>query len=151
MDNISNNKIDCFEYEFSIMDLIIPQYYIFLKFCLPHTKTKIFITSFLRIILWTVLFFVLKNYDIINYCGNNIKIFGYQFLLVMIIINIVYLILIIFKIPSLTKNKINKSSKTIYDFLENNKISYPVEQTSIDVTITPTNISVPIKSNYKFN
>lgn len=143
---------DCFNYNFSLLDLIIPQYYIFLKLCTSESKTKIFIVSFIRILLWLSLFVFFKKTELIHYCSdNNLKILGFHLILVMLIINIFYMLIVIIKIPLLNKDLINKEVNGINNFLMRNRISKPVEDTSINVTITPANISIPIKSNFKYN
>lgn len=93
---------DCISYRNELYEFIFPSKLILKKLCMSYDKTELFITSLIRLIIYVILLKITEKYD-------NIQIILY----LIILINVVYLIIIIYKTPVLSVNR-DKSVLGIY-------------------------------------
>ncbi len=78
--------INCESYINKSYELLFPSPIILQKLCTNYDKTELFIQSLIRLLIYVLLLECTKNYDVITYI-----------LYVILIVNLVYLIIIVFK------------------------------------------------------
>ena len=89
---------DCTTYNYDIKSLLVPSDAIFFKLCVSFDKTRLFLMSVLRIIVYCLIFYVLRLLNIAEWCTNSlIKKSIYSLFVVLIIINVIYLGIVILK------------------------------------------------------
>lgn len=107
----------CIHYNYSLIEILLPSYRLLQKFCSSREKTVLFVISSLR------LFIVYRLYHVIKYSqdfyGKNILFMGW---FVYLLINLVYIILIPFKIPDYDQVQMDEEAEAIAIALEQNKI-----------------------------
>lgn len=104
---------NCISYNPSWIDLIIPSYKILFKFCTIRDKTNMFITSIVRLFIICVLFYYLLYAQIIEWNMNNpIKTTFFCLILAYIFVNILYIIVLLFKMPVVNSQKIKPNINT---------------------------------------
>ncbi len=84
----------CVSYEPKFYEYFVPSPVIFTKQCLSYDRTELFIVSFIRLVLWMVIYFLFRNVISINNTNIDyifIAIFG---------INILYIGGVVSKVPT---------------------------------------------------
>lgn len=114
------NIIDCVNYNFSYYDLIIPRIEIFYKLCVIRDKTNMFLISMIRLLVVYVLFNYLSNNLIIEWNMNApIRTLLFSLMTVFLMSNIVYLIVLFYKMPAIDEKQLEeestRSAKYYYD------------------------------------
>lgn len=105
------NIYDCIYYKPSFLDLFFPNIAVLYKLCLSEDKTKLFLISLTRIIIYLTLFLYLRSYEIIELNLNNIpKTMFYSFIVSYIIMNIFYIIIVLFKEVAINKYELDETS-----------------------------------------
>ena len=89
---MDNNTIDCISYVPSTLELFIPSDAIFSTLCVSTDKTSLFIMSFIRLLVYIILYYVID--DMINY--EKYKTLQYL-LVIMIFVNILYIGIVVAK------------------------------------------------------
>jgi hypothetical protein len=93
-------KKPCTYYESNIIDLFIPSFEIFYKFCVIRDKTILVITLIFRTLLYYMVYDYLNTNNYIGYKNKDkIKHYGYIVIVSLLIINIFCLVLALFKFP----------------------------------------------------
>ena len=90
----------CYSYIIDYKDYIFPSYDIFNNLCLTYDKTRLFIVSLIRVLIYVYLLDITNNWDLENKEIKNILIYSLH---TMIIINIFYLIFVMLKNVKNTK------------------------------------------------
>ena len=86
----------CTSYEASGLEYILPSPVVLNKLCLSHDRTELFIVSVIRLAIWLVLYFVIN--DLVDL---NAHPFIYYTLITMFGLNILYVGLVVSKIPAI--------------------------------------------------
>jgi hypothetical protein len=107
----------CIHYNYSWIELLLPSYKIFQKFCSSREKTVLFLISSLRLFIIYRLYHVVNNSQ--DFYGKNIL---FNIFVVYLLINIMYLIIIPFKIPDYDQIEMEQEAGAIALALEQNKI-----------------------------
>lgn len=126
------NIIDCVNYNFSYYDLVIPRIEIFYKLCVIRDKTNMFLISIIRLFIILMIFHYLSNKKIIEWNMNTpIKTLLFSMTIVFLMANIVYLIVLLYKIPAIDEKQLEeettKNAKYYYDI----QFTKPVKQEDI--------------------
>ena len=107
----------CTPYEFKFWDLILPPIELLYKICVIRDKSKLFLVSLIRFIIYYLLFEYLLNSDIITYKGGGIKMYGFYFILIILILCSMSVILVLLKQPSLDIDVIDEEVENRIDEL----------------------------------
>lgn len=107
----------CIHYNYSWIELLLPSYKIFEKFCSSREKTVLFLISLLRLFIIYRLYHVMNNSQ--DFYGKNIL---FNIFVVYLLINIIYLIIIPFKNPDYDQIEMEQEAGAIALALEQNKI-----------------------------
>lgn len=86
--------ISCISYEKTMIELFLPSPIIFATFCVSTDRTSLFIVSFVRLLLYVIIYYVMSDIVDFNQHPYVKYVFGS-----LIVINVIYLILILFKRP----------------------------------------------------
>ena len=120
------NIYDCIKYKPSLLHYIFPNSAFIYKLCLSEDKTKLFLVSFIRLIFITIIFFLLKTFDIIELNLDKLyKTSFYGLLLSYLIINFVYLIIVVFKKPAIDKYELEETSQKVASLLAKEQVVKP--------------------------
>lgn len=102
----------CTPYEFKLKDIIIPPSEFFYKICLVRDKSILFLSCLLRFIFYYLVFDILLSCDWISYKDGIglpiIKMVLFYILLIIVILNLISVILVIYKKPNINEAAINK-------------------------------------------
>lgn len=115
-----SNSIECVNYNPSIFDIIIPSHHILFKLCVSYDKTKLVIFGVLRILFWFMMLKVFKYYELAtwntSHAGQSLF---YVCLIFFILSNIMYVVIVLFKKPSIDKASsidiANNLASTLYE------------------------------------
>ena len=117
---------DCIKYSPSIIDYFMPNIAFIYKLCLSEDKTKLFLVSFIRLIFITIIFFVLRVFDLIELnLDKLVKKSFYGLLLSYLIINIIYLIIVVFKQPAIDKYELEETTSNVANALKQKSYTKP--------------------------
>jgi hypothetical protein len=121
------NIYDCIKYEPGVIDYIFPNIAFIYKLCLSKDKTKLFLVSFIRLIFITIIFFILRAFNLIELNLNKLfKTSFYGFILSYLIINFIYLIIVVFKQPAIDKYELEESTSKMAAALKKEEYTKPV-------------------------
>lgn len=109
--------VTCIHYNYSWIELLLPSYKIFQKFCSSRGKTVLFLISLLRLFIIYRLFHVFNTSQ--DFYGKNTL---FYIFMVYLLINIIYLIIIPFKTPDYDQVEMEQEAEAIALALEQNKI-----------------------------
>ena len=99
----------CKCYDINWYDIIVPTNYLFYRLCYRADKTKMFLITVIRIIIFIGVFSILYNYNLIAVkSGFPLKIFSFWVLAMYLLANIVSLGLVVLKINVLDEKAIEK-------------------------------------------
>lgn len=105
---------DCINYNPSFWDFLFPNKELLYKLCLSFDKTKLFLVSLVRITMYFILFIYLQSYSYIELDLNQTgKTMCYALLLAYIIMNILFLIIVLFKKPAIDKYELDRTSTSL--------------------------------------
>lgn len=113
---------NCIEYKPTFIDVFVPSYQIIYKLCLSTDKTKLFLMSLCRLIFWGIIFAFLVNG---KYIGQDNDAIVYLILLTYIVINLAYIIIVIFKSPVIDKKVMDRISSNIAKEIKTTPITLP--------------------------
>lgn len=115
--------MECIHYSYRLAELFFPSYKIFYKFCSSTEKTTIFLISLIRLFIVYRLFMLFDpTYNMITKYEYSLK---YILLLVMFVyflINLIYLIVIPFKVPDYDQLELENEAEIIAMALKQNEI-----------------------------
>lgn len=87
----------CLQYKDKIFDLLFPPKITFEKLCMSYDKTKLFLYTFGRFLIYYLLFKYLIYIKLINPSYNVFKLFGFLVLLILIVASFSLVILVALK------------------------------------------------------
>lgn len=116
------DNYNCINYYPTFIDLFVPSYQIIYKFCLSTDKTKLFLISLSRLCLWIMIFTGLIGSNNIGRDNNTIIFF---ILLTYIVVNLIYIIILIFKKPALDKSVMDNISNEIAKSVKSKPLTLP--------------------------
>lgn len=118
------NTTDCINYKPALYDLLITPYHIFLKLCVSYDKTNLILVSIVRLIVIILIYVLLKGYKIIEFNTERIpQTLFYVSYIYFIIINVLYIIIILFKYPAIDKNEIEETTSNVAQILKQTELS----------------------------
>jgi len=127
----------CIEYDFSLLDLLIPSRHIIYKLCISRNKTTLFIVSTLRMLFWGCIFLFFYKKGIVEWNYNkSLRTIGFSIFLLILIVNIGYLILVVFKKPAIDKYLMDENSTELANYLDDAKLTGPSRVTQIDMGLS---------------
>lgn len=103
----------CSKYDFKLWHVLFPPPHTLYKICIIRDKSKLFLTSFLRILFYLFIFDYLHSNGYIMYKdgkNNRTKRYGFIMLLVVLVINILILVLVLIKTPLLDQDVIEQDA-----------------------------------------
>jgi len=113
---------NCVEFNPTLIDLFLPSYKIIYKFCLSTDKTKLFFISLARLCFWSILTASLIKND---YIGQNDNAIVFLVLVAYILINLFYIIILIFKRPTIDKKVMDRISTDIVKEIKTKPLTLP--------------------------
>lgn len=113
---------NCINYNPNFIDIFLPSYKIIYKFCLSTDKTKLFLISLCRLCFWLLIFASLTNNNYISQEDNTII---FIVLLSYILINMVYIIIVIFKTPAIDKKVMDRISTDVARLVKSRPLTLP--------------------------
>lgn len=113
---------NCVEFNPTLIDLFLPSYKIIYKFCLSTDKTKLFLISLARLCFWSIITASLINN---NYIGQENNTIIFLILVTYILINLFYIIILIFKRPTIDKKVMDHVSTNIVKLIETKPLTLP--------------------------
>lgn len=113
---------NCIEFNPTLIDLFLPSYKILYKFCLSTDKTKLFLISLCRLCFWSIITASLINNDYISQNDNTII---FLILITYIIINLFYIMILIFKRPTIDKKVMDNISTDIVKEVKSKPLTLP--------------------------
>lgn len=117
---------DCIKYKPSFINYFFPSGALLYKLCLSEDKTKLFLVSFIRLIIITIIFFVLRAFGFIELNLNKLgKTSAYGFMLSYLIINFIYLVIILFKQVAIDKYELQETTSQLAKALQKEQIVKP--------------------------
>ena len=120
------NIYDCIKYEPSIIDYVFPNSAFIYKLCLSEDKTKLFLVSFIRLIFISILFAFLKSFNFVELnLDKLVKISLFGLIFSYLIINIIYLIIVVFKQPAIDKYELEETTSGLANALKKNEYTKP--------------------------
>jgi len=113
----------CFNYDYKIWHFIIPPTQTIYKLCISSDKTKLFLVTLMRFIIVLYLFDFFYTNNLIRFKTTSFfKYFGFIFLLLCFIFNLIILILVFIKMPILNEKAMNTYVGKQVDIIENSTI-----------------------------
>jgi len=117
---------DCINYKPSIFDVIILPYHILTKLCISYDKTKLILVSMIRLAVLVYIFNLLKSYKIIEFNSEKIpQTLFYVIVAFYLFLNMVVIIVALFKKPAFDKDEIDRNATEIAQHLKQNQLSKP--------------------------
>lgn len=113
---------NCVEFYPTFIDLFLPSYKIIYKFCLSTDKTRLFLISLARLCFWAIIMAALTNN---SYIGQEDNTLIYIILFTYIIINLIYIIIVIFKRPTIDKKVMDRISTDIVKTIKTKPLTLP--------------------------
>jgi hypothetical protein len=147
----------CETYNFKLFDIIFPPTEILFKICVIRDKTKLFLSSLLRIIFYYLLLDFLMSYGIATYQDNQndqnnqgiivIKQVIFYMFIILLILNICLLILVLFKFPAINESSVVKEVDTELntEFVDHNSslVTRSLGRTETEKVFDPDIMEVP--------
>lgn len=87
-------NISCISYEKTMIELFLPSPIVFTTLCVSTDRTTLFIVSFVRLLLYFIIYYVVS--DIVDFNKHPYVKYAFGSL---VVINVLYLIMILFKRP----------------------------------------------------
>lgn len=116
--------MDCISYNPMSYDSIVLPYHILFKLCLSSDKTKLVCMSVIRLIILLILFNFLFNRGIIELDANKIPQTVFYILFAFyLFMNIIYIIVAMFKKPVMSKDKMDAITSELAKQLHDDKLS----------------------------
>lgn len=112
----------CISYYPTFIDVFLPSYKIIYKFCISTDKTKLFLISVCRLCFWLIIFAGLINNNYISQENNTII---FLILATYIIINLAYIVIVIFKKPVINKEVMDTISTEIIAEIKSKPLTLP--------------------------
>lgn len=124
--------MECIHYNYRWTEILFPSYKIFYKFCSSIEKTTIFLISLIRLFIVYRLFMLFDpTYDMITKYEYSLKYILLLVVFVYFLINLVYLIVIPFKVPDYDQQQLEDEAEIIAMALKQNEVD---KSLMIDVT-----------------
>lgn len=98
----------CDDYIFDVRHLYLPYPHVLYKVCLIRDKSRLFLVSLTRSLIYYLIFDTLKDLNWIDRKGSRPKYFGYIIVTIFLILSIISLILSVLKIPVINHESVNK-------------------------------------------
>jgi hypothetical protein len=121
--------MDCINYYPSSYDLIILPYHILFTLCVSTDKTRLILVSIIRLFILLIIFNYLEKYEVIQF--NQTKppqnVF-YCILAFYIFLNIIYIIIALFKKPTISKEQNDQIINDLAEQLQEHKLSETITQ-----------------------
>ncbi|ARF11199.1 hypothetical protein Klosneuvirus_1_56 [Klosneuvirus KNV1] len=113
---------NCVDFNPTLIDLFLPSYKIIYKFCLSTDKTRLFLISLARLCFWSIITSSLINNGYIGQENNTIV---FLILVAYILINLFYIIILIFKRPTIDKKVMDRVSNGIIKEIKTKPLTLP--------------------------
>ena len=113
----------CIHYNHSLREIILPSYKILYKFCSSKEKTTLFLISSLRLFIIYRIFSALYSHKLIIFTNDHsVKSILFVICFVYLLMNIIYLIIIPFKVPDYDQFQLEEEAELIAIALKQHEI-----------------------------